>query len=276
MRVYVPGHPELSADVRVEADGQIRIAEAGAVPAATRTTADLGNDLARRYRILFPDVSEVFVSVLQYNSRSIDVVGEVRNPGTFGFRIIPDLVQVVLKAGGPTPIADLSNIQVVRKNRAEGDSSVVSLDLSAGLVEADPATLPALEPGDTIIIPAAEQMALTGDTYQVLGSVAAPGVYRLRGETTLVKALAAAGGPGPNANLQKVHLTRATNAGLITYRVDLQSHLAAGKPGAGFDLQPGDTILVSAKGSFWGDVFRGFLAIAPIVTAISTLTIALR
>ena len=93
---------------------------------------------------------------------------------------------------------------------------------------------------------------------------------------TIIKALAIAGGPSATANLEKVHLTRETEAGVVAYKLDVERHLALGKPGAAFELQPGDTITVSAKSSFWSSMFRGFLAIAPVVTAISTVSIALK
>jgi len=274
IRIVVAGRPELGVEVVVEADGRVRLPELGAVAANERTTAELANELSRRYNILHPTVSEALVSVLQYNSRTITVVGEVRTPGSLGFRVIPDLVQVLLKAGGPTPLADLSNVRVVRREHGEGEPKVVSVNLSDELVDADPATLPTLRPHDTIVIPTAEAQTVTGETFQVLGSVAKPGVYSFREGTTVVKALTVAGGPAGGASLKRVNLTRETEAGVVAYRLDVQRHLAEGRPGAEFEIRPGDTIMVPAKSTFWSSMFRGFLAIAPVVTAISTVTIA--
>jgi polysaccharide export outer membrane protein len=56
----------------------------------------------------------VMISVKEYRSKFVNVLGQVKSPGTFG--LVPGftLVQAISKAGGFNSIADLNNITLTR------------------------------------------------------------------------------------------------------------------------------------------------------------------
>ena len=115
VHLQVLGRSDLSGDATLDDSGNLSLPLIGTVEVANRTTAELGAQLTQRYGILDPRVSQVIVSVGQYNSRRVTVVGEVRSPGRYSFRTIPGLWDVLLEAGGPTAAADLSQVQIVRQ-----------------------------------------------------------------------------------------------------------------------------------------------------------------
>ena len=79
--------------------------------------------------------------------------------------------------------------------------------------------------------------------FYVLGEVAHPGAYPVRGRVTVVQALAMAGGPTEFANDRRVTVIRPGNDGKETrYKVDARDVLQGNAPA--LPLVPGDTIFV--------------------------------
>jgi polysaccharide export outer membrane protein len=276
LKFQVWSRPDLSGEATVDPSGEVLLPLLGSVQAAGRTPVELGEELSERYRIMDTGISEVLVSVAEYRSRSVTVVGEVKSPGRFTFQEIPGIWEILLNAGGATSEADLAAVQVVRKDPKEGEPPTVSVDLSAGIEDTDPASLPKLRPRDTLIIPSLEGETPSGDNFQILGSVKTPGVYRIGTAETVIEALAVSGGSLPQADLRKVLLTRPTSDGVVSYHLDIQGHLSQGKPLADFELKAGDTVMVPGK-KLLGvtSVFNLVLGVTSILTAVSTLIIAL-
>jgi polysaccharide biosynthesis/export protein len=276
LQIQVWSRPDLSGQFPVDLSGDIRVPLIDAVHAAGRTTAELGKELTQRYGILDSNISDVVVSVAEYRSQTVTVVGEVRSPGRYSFPVIPNVWEVILGAGGATPSADLSGVQIVRKEPAEGEERTVTVDLSAGAEGIDPSTLPVLHPRDTVIVPSLVGNVSSGESFQVLGAVRTPGIYRLSSAGTVVEALAASGGPTDNADLNHVRLTRPTESGVAAYDLDVRGHLYEGTPLVDMKLKEGDTVTVPAHGGVnVGAVLTEFLRLGGIVTAVSGLVVAL-
>jgi polysaccharide export outer membrane protein len=82
----------------------------------------------------------------------------------------------------------------------------------------------------------------------ILGNVARPGKYRIRGLPNLLSALAEAGGPLPNSALNKTVLVREDHASLLL----LGDYLSTGTVPPQPLLYPGDVIYVPH--SFWPSI----------------------
>jgi polysaccharide export outer membrane protein len=272
LQIQVLGRADLTGTAAVGIDGKLRIPAIGEVQAADRTTEDLGQELSRRFLVVDPGITQVQVSVSQYVSRSVTVVGEVRSPGRFPFRTIPSLWDVLINnAGGPTPAADLARVEVVRTEPGAGEPKIIRIDLSRWIDGTDPAAIPALRPRDTINVPSQTAGAIaTGETFQVLGAVRTPGKYRLTVAATAVEALAASGGPLPEANLAKVQLTRPTSHGVVAYRLDMEGHLFHGKPAGDLALKSGDTLTIPSRGSSFASAITTVL---PFLTVFASLLV---
>jgi polysaccharide export outer membrane protein len=159
---------------------------------------------------------QVSVYVKEYASSGISVAGEVAKPGVYSALGPHRLFDILEEAGGRTEKATDS---VVISHR--DSNSPITFDLPN-----DPERLSRLNidlmPGDTVVVPKA------GIVY-VLGGVNKPGGYVLGSEAgvTLLRVIAAAGGPTQTAALARTKMLRRTPNGLQEIPVALKKLLHA-------------------------------------------------
>lgn len=201
LAISVYDAPELTRTVRVSADGAIRLpmlnvhlqAE-GLMPAEMEgaITAALKSE-----DILVDPI--VTVTVLEYNSRPISVVGAVRKPVTFQAVGRITLLEAIARAEGLTSDAG-PEILITHAQPADGvhpgDTALNQRIAVRDLVDGDrPALNLTLTGGEEIRIPEARKIF-------VVGNVKKPGSYAVRDEsgTTVLKILALAEGLSPYFN----------------------------------------------------------------------------
>lgn len=80
----------------------------------------------------------------------VNVFGGVAHPGSLLAAQAPDLLTAVMRSGGPTPSADLTAVDIVRRSGTQ--VSRISVNLKNYLRDADPAGNPELRPGDSIFL----------------------------------------------------------------------------------------------------------------------------
>ncbi len=274
--IQVYDHADLSGPVRIDFNGMLQLPLIGEISAAGRSVTELAEYLTDRYQLLDSSIPEVIISISAYNSKSISVIGEVRSPGRYGFRTIPDIWAVILQAGGATSNADMAGVQVVRENEVHGETETLFVDLSDGIENTAQEELPFLQAKDTIIINAIGTDNIQGDKVQVLGAVRSPGMYRLSLAESVTEAIAASGGYLPNADLAKVRLTRVTNGQAISYKLDLEGYLYDARPAADFVLLPGDIITIPDKQSIFGLIVDNIIKLSPIITTVLSLSLVAR
>ncbi|MDR7485368.1 MAG: SLBB domain-containing protein [Armatimonadota bacterium] len=187
----------------------------------------------------------------------VNVAGEVVKPGRYRLKGEMRVLDVLLLAGGLTEKASVTAARLVRGGEAH------SLALDALLLRQDMSHNVRLRPGDTLLVP--EE---TNNKIYVLGDVNSPGVFPLRGEVTLLQAVAMAGGPvqrGP-ATARTIHIVRrgaveravvagaasgirveALPGGRALISADLQMLLRNGGT-RDTTVQPGDVIVVPQSG----------------------------
>ncbi|KPQ34846.1 MAG: polysaccharide export outer membrane protein [Phormidesmis priestleyi Ana] len=178
---------------------------------------------------------------------TVAVVGEVFRPGAYEFdgnsqeQGRTTVTQVVQRAGGIKPSADLRNIQVRRLTRS-GTEQIIDLDFWALLRSGDISQDLVLQQSDTVVIPVATEMTpqdsaeLTAANFSpdevmvnVVGEVERPGMLQVSPNTTLNQAVLAAGGFTQRAT-ETVELIRLNPNGSVTQRevkVNLETGLDA-------------------------------------------------
>jgi polysaccharide export outer membrane protein len=256
-------HPELERSVAVGADGNITFPPIGDLKAAGQTPAQLAARLSDRLSSYLRQTATVTVTVTQYLSQSVFVSGAVATPGRYGFERLPGVIDVINRAGGATAGGDLSQVQIIRR---DGDlRRRQTVDVARALREGVDSSLPALRPGDTVVVPAAAAQATAGgtDVAGVLGEVTRPGLYPVGTGQDLWMVLAAAGGLTERGNLGDVRIVRPGDSGSSVFAVDLkdQLHRGAREP---FVVHPRDVVVVSGRGAWstgWNAVTQ-FLAIS--------------
>ena len=211
LEVMVPYCPELSRTFRVGSDGSLAlpllkhpIAVSGMLPAEV---GEQVKEALQRDQILNDPV--VTISVIEYRSRPVSVIGAVNHPLTFQAVGETTLLDAIARAGGLAPSAGTTIL--VTRHAMAGDRSgdkaketVNSISASSLLASSDPEVNLRLRGGEEIRVPE------TGKIF-VAGNVRRPGMYAMQSdmETTVVKALALSEGLQPySANVAYIYRRR--------------------------------------------------------------------
>jgi len=163
---------------------------------------------------------------LQPGGRNVIVVGAVQKPGVVPYEQGLTLIGAIGKAGGTLPEADTTQITLKRAHAATPQT------INLNTLQAD---IP-LQPGDQITVPyrTIRQFIL------IRGSVRRPGLINYVEGMTLTQAIEAAGGPLPEAKLERVTIQRPS--GKRTQRITVNLLQVARGTRADEVLQAGDTI----------------------------------
>lgn len=238
LEITVEPHTGYDRTVPLQPDGKIVFPVVGELVAAGLTLQQLTERIEQGLRVELKR-PRVTVSLKEINKgllRRVSILGAVKNEGVYELRDRSSLPELLATAGGATPLADLRRVTVTRP---DGSRKRV-VDLSGAARTGDVTSSVTLEAGDLILVP--EGVA---PTVAVLGEVARAGNYELKGETRLLDALSLAGGPTPKADLRRVLLTRAGQAGARA--LDAQALFTPGvaeRSDANIVLLPGDTLIL--------------------------------
>jgi polysaccharide export outer membrane protein len=256
-------HPELERSVKLRSDGSIVFPPIGEIKAAGLTAVGLGDRISERLSAYLRQTATVTVTVTEYASNSVVVTGAVASPGRFGFETIPPLLDVLDRAGGVTPGADLARVQILRREGAS--RRVLNVDVAAALQLGPAAPLPDLQAGDTIVIPVAAGGNLPpGTGVSVLGQVSRPGIYGVGDGQDLWAVLAASGGLAAEGDLARIRILRQQNDAQTVTTLNLKDVLHSGGSSP-YLVHSGDVVFVERTGqSFWGRTGRGFNALLAI------------
>lgn len=131
MTVY--GQDDLTVAQRVDGEGKIRIPLLGNVVVAGKTVRELEEELEAAFvEQEFLRSPMVTVRVVDYAPREITIFGAVKAPGTI---VLPlevnsiDIVEVVSKVGGFTPVAKSNQVRVIRNRGLPNETvEVVNVD----------------------------------------------------------------------------------------------------------------------------------------------------
>jgi polysaccharide export outer membrane protein len=239
LTITVYNQPQLSGKFVVEADGTFAYPLLGRVAAGGLSIRAVEDTVRRGLADGFLKDPQITVTVDQYRSQQIFVMGEVKQPGSLQFTGSMTLIEALARAGSVTERAgpealivhsDASGAAIpapiASANTARGDAIRIDLQkLQSGAL----AQNPTLRPGDTIFVPRAE-------TVFVSGNVRTPGEYVIRAGMTVRQALALAGGVTDRGSTRRVQIIRLVNGKETTLSGDLQK-----------TVEPGDTIVVNER-----------------------------
>jgi polysaccharide export outer membrane protein len=281
IEVYELEEPNRSKQLklRVAQDGIVTLPLLGPVTAAGRTVSELHADLVGRLAKDYLVNPSVSVVVAEHQARRVTVLGAVQHPGTFSLQDnSTTLVDVLALAGGPDERAG-SVVYVVRENGlqegvavANASSGTVTtaaeaprllkVDLVDLVERGDLSANCVLDDGDVVHVPPAAQ-------FFVMGEVNEGGAFPLRGEITLLRAIALAGGLKENATPAATVLIRTTPKGRVTTPIDL-NEVAAGSE-KDVLMQADDVLVVNESG---GD--RTLRGIGAFIRGLFTISYGLR
>lgn len=242
--IVVLGVPELNRKARIDGNGVIGLPLIGEVEVGGLTVDDASELIAKRYEKSYLKDPQVSVLIEEYRSQQITVLGAVNNPEVYAVQREMSLLGVLAMAGGVRDDASgtvyvTDWVQDPKTNKRTRRNMVVSLD---ELVEGNGQDDFKLGNEAVVNVPSA------GVVY-VEGAVEEPGAYDLKGDTTVLKAIAMAGGTLFEADESGLKLLRLQQEGnkkgqFEPVQFDLESLRT--NPSNDVALQDGDIVVVEA------------------------------
>ncbi len=146
--VAVLGEKDLPLEYRVQPDGSVDFPYVKRVRVVGLEPQEVVDLLRRRLleERIYSD-PQLSLLVKQYNSKKVNVLGQVAKPGTLAWGDGMRLVEAISQAGGFTPIADRDNVVLMRTDRA---GKVVTVSLSVDEITEGREPNPMLQAGDTV------------------------------------------------------------------------------------------------------------------------------
>lgn len=212
---------EISPDGAIVLDGVglIRLGGMSVQAATKRLRAELGKYYAD---------SQVSLSLGENRSIQVQVMGEVRMPGTYTLSSLSSTFNALYSAGGISDIGTLRNIKVYRGGRQVG-----LLDVYDYLLNGNASGDIRLQDNDVIVVGPYEALV------EVRGKVKRPMFYEMRKNESVKQLIDAAGGFMGEAYRNNIHLRRKSGKQYTMHTVgEFQM--------SGFTLQDGDSIFVDS------------------------------
>ena len=209
----------------ISPEGTITISGYGPVHLSGLTVAGaqkkLRSTLGSRYQ-----TSSMKVTVGNTRTIQINIMGEVRAPGTYHLSSFANIFYALYRAGGPSSLGTLRNIQVYRNGRL-----VTVVDLYEYILNGRLAGNIILQDNDVIQVPTYE--CLVGIT----GNVKRPMFYEMRKTENISTLLKYAGGFTGDAHKKSVRLVRQSGERYQVFNVEEFDM-------ANFQLEDGDAVTV--------------------------------
>ena len=241
LAITVVNQAQLTDKYIVRADGTFTFPLLGRLQAGGLSLQAVENDVRDRLARGYLKDPQVGVSVDQYRSQQIFVMGEVQRPGSLQVTGSMSIIEALARAGSTTdragaeavivrqpsgaPQLDAAAIERARNSR---DSDVIRVNLQ-NLQAGGLSQNVALRSGDTIFVPRAESVFVSGQ-------VRTAGEYVIRLGMTVRQVLALAGGVSERGSVRRIQIIRQVNGIETTVGASLQD-----------TVRPGDTVVVRER-----------------------------
>lgn len=252
--IHVLQAPEVAEKpVRIDLNGHIDLPFIGRVRAGGSTVELLQTELQARYSSIIRE-PQVTVTVEEFRSQPVSIIGAVNTPGVHQIRGRKSLVEVLSMAGGLRQDAG-NTVKLTRLKEwgripldsatedATGHFSVATIDLKSLMEARDPAVNILVQPDDVISIPKAEMVYVIGEVPRTGGFVLSE-----RRSMSLLEALTLAGGINHGtASAEKSRILRLAQSDET--RVEIPVNLTKVMSGKGEDIQlmPGDILFIPSS-----------------------------
>jgi polysaccharide export outer membrane protein len=236
LNISVFEEAELTGRYTVDNDGTFTFPLVGRVTAGGRTLRQIETTLTRLLADGYLKKPQVSIEVESYRSQSVFIMGEVRSPNKYPLSGNMTLIEALAAAGSVTNNAS-NVVLVIHPRRAvagpvlpseAGDAQVQRVnikDLQAGKLTENVV----IRDGDTIYVPKAETIFITGQVRTPGSYVAEPGI-------SVLQALSLAGGIADRGSDRRIKIIRLVNG----KKQEISAKLSD-------PVMPGDTIVVPQR-----------------------------
>jgi polysaccharide biosynthesis/export protein len=238
LNVVVWESDDFSGKYVVQYDGTVPLPLIGRTVAAGLTMRQFETQLTRSLADGYLKEPRVSVTLDQFKGQRIFVFGNVTSPGTYPLTAGQTLIETLARVGygvaseavvvrpkhasGPILPESAGDAQVFRINLRELEKDVERGSLARNMV---------LQDGDTVFVPRTDPTRIF-----VTGQVRTPGAYSITEGTTVLQALALAGGPTEEAAVNRLRIMRLIAGRQQTVGAKLSDV-----------VRPGDTLVVPER-----------------------------
>ena len=239
VNVTVWENADLTGKFTVQPDGAITLPLVGRVKAAGLSLSGFETQLTRALADGFLIEPRVAVTLDAHRGRRIFIFGAVSSPGAYALPEGQTLIEALVRAG----YATASQVVVVRPKRPSsgptlpenaGDAEVIRVNLKELEKDVEQGSLARnipLQDGDTVFIPRSDPTRIF-----VTGQVRTPGAYSITENTSVLQAVALAGGVTESAAINRLRIVRIVDGKQKTLNVKITDI-----------VQPGDTLVVPER-----------------------------
>lgn len=227
--VYIDiwGASEQSVAATVSPEGTITIEGCGPVNVNGLTVAQ-ANQRVKGVMQRHYAGSNIQLTVGQTKTISVNVMGEVQNPGTYTLSAFATVFHALYMAGGTNDIGTLRNIKVYR-----GGKLISTVDIYDYILNGNLKGNVTLASDDVIAVDAYDCLV------DITGKVKRPMVYEMKSNESLATLLKYAGGFAGDAYEDVVHVVRKKGGRFSVYSLDEYSR-------ADFHMCDGDSVAVDS------------------------------
>ncbi|WP_073093145.1 SLBB domain-containing protein [Cyclobacterium lianum] len=204
--IDVYGQSEQFYEASVTPEGQVILDNIGPINVSglslDEATAVIKNRLSAFYTGMRGSQPNTFLQVNLGNVRTIKVnlIGEVRLPGTFTLSAFSTVFNALYAAGGPNRNGTLRKIKLIRRNK-----EIAEIDIYDFLINGNPSLNVTLQDQDVIMVqPYLERVTVSG-------AVKRPRIFEIMPGESFADILTYAGGFTDNAYRERVGVTRMTD-----------------------------------------------------------------
>lgn len=230
--IDVWGDSELNVRYTVAPDGHITVPGLGRIQLSGMSVKQAELKIKNEFSTIYSDLGSgephTFLAISVGNVRSIkvNVMGEVKRPGTYTLSSFSSAFHALYAAGGTSRIGSIRNIRLFRSGKA-----VATVDLYEYLMKGNNMEDITLNEGDIVMVEP------YGTLVQITGEVKRPMWYEMKPGETLQDLINYAGGFGGNAFKGTLSLLRRGTEEMEAYTLSEPEY-------ARFQLKDGDHVEV--------------------------------
>lgn len=225
--IDIYGASQYSGSFVVSPDGSITIPNEGPVNVAGLTVTQAQAKVIRSIGGHYQD-SKIKLTVGQTRTKIVNILGEVKVPGTYTLSAFATVFNALYLAGGINDIGTLREIKVSRNGRI-----ITTVDIYDFILNGQLSGNIMLEDNDVIIVGTYRNLV------KVEGKVKRPMYYEMKASESLQSLLTYAGGMTGDAYKQNVRIERTSDEGLSVYNVNEWDF-------SSFKTQDGDVAIIGS------------------------------
>lgn len=196
--VDVWGASQNTMRLEISPDGYVNISNLGPVYLNNMTIKDARQLLKQELGKIYADsANNIQVTLGNIRTIQVNVMGEVRAPGTYALSSLSTVFHALYVSGGVSDIGSLRNVQVAR-----GGKTIARLDVYEYIMKGQIQDDIRLQDGDVVIVPTYDELV------KITGKVKRPMFYEMKNGESAATLLKCAGGFSSDAYKKSIRVLR--------------------------------------------------------------------